>query len=69
MAVFPLASRAVTVTEKGEPAVAVAGAATSSTTAAPGANVTAVEFEKAAAFRVADTVAVPALVDDVSVAE
>ena len=59
----------MTVTEKGVPAVAVAGAATSSETAAPGAKVIAVEFVKAAAFRVADTVAVPALVDDASVAE
>jgi len=69
VAVFPLTSFAVTVTENGEPAVAFAGAATSRTTAAPGVNVTAVEFEKAAAFLVAVTVAVPALVEDVRVAE
>ena len=62
-------SRAVTVTENADPAVAEAGADTSSDTAGPGVKLTATELAKGLALRVPETVAVPALVDEVSVAE
>ena len=56
------------VTENADPAVAEAGADTSSVVAGPGANVTAAEALKAAAFRVAVTVATPVTVELVRVA-
>ena len=67
VATLPLASRAATSREKVEPAVAVAGAETSSVVAGPGVKVTATEFAKGEPSRVAETVATPALVEDVSV--
>ena len=67
VATLPLASRAVTTMEKVEPAVAVAGAESSSVFAGPGVKVTLTEFAKGEPSRVAETVATPALVEDVNV--